>query len=257
MCEIHPCNYRGALTMIYADGSVLCACEMEFTGAACDVSCRANGDYNAVGRCRFTPGSPQVDRAWVQRLKLKYDEVLSNLAFNFKLSPCNAASGECECYPGWTGRLCDIPCPGCGQDSHGACTLSAPSERSWVASGNTGEYTYIETVCVCEEFWLGGNCTVPCPCARGGFARGACGIDPAALAAGAPDEELGTCNCEEGFTADDCTIPCPVCVYTNGDCVPPAGTEAGIGEQLNFIQIDPTLVGPGRNCPATSMARHI
>jgi len=65
---------------------------------------------------------------------------------------------------------------------------------------------------------------VPCPCARGGFARGACGIDPVALAAGAPDEQLGTCTCEEGFTADDCTIPCPVCVYSNGDCVPPAGT---------------------------------
>ena len=32
---------------------------------------------------RLTPGSPRVDRAWRQRLKLQYDKLLSNFAFNF------------------------------------------------------------------------------------------------------------------------------------------------------------------------------
>jgi hypothetical protein len=34
-----------------------------------------------VRRCRFTPGSPQVHRAWFQRLKLKYDEPPSTSTF--------------------------------------------------------------------------------------------------------------------------------------------------------------------------------
>ena len=35
-----------------------------------------------VGRCRLTPDSLRLDR---QRLKLKYDETLSNCAVNFNL----------------------------------------------------------------------------------------------------------------------------------------------------------------------------
>ena len=38
-----------------------------------------------VGRCRLTPGSMRFARAWFQRLKLKYDEQLSNFAFKFNL----------------------------------------------------------------------------------------------------------------------------------------------------------------------------
>ena len=38
-----------------------------------------------AGRCRLTPGGPQAERAWFQRLKLKYDEALSKIAFNLNL----------------------------------------------------------------------------------------------------------------------------------------------------------------------------
>jgi hypothetical protein len=33
----------------------------------------------------FTLGGPQVERAWFQRLTLRYDGLLSNFAFNFNL----------------------------------------------------------------------------------------------------------------------------------------------------------------------------
>jgi len=46
----------------------------------------------AVGRCSFTPASPQVHRAWFQRLNMKYDEQLSNFAFICKLCPFAAAA---------------------------------------------------------------------------------------------------------------------------------------------------------------------
>ena len=42
-----------------------------------------------VGRCMLTPGWTRVGRAWFQRLKLKYDEPLSNVAFSFNLRRYN------------------------------------------------------------------------------------------------------------------------------------------------------------------------
>ena len=44
---------------------------------------------NKVGRCRLTPGSPRVDRAWSQRLKLSCNELLSSFAFKFRLRRYN------------------------------------------------------------------------------------------------------------------------------------------------------------------------
>ena len=38
-----------------------------------------------VGRCRLGRVDTSVESTWLQRLKLEYDEPLSNFAFNFKL----------------------------------------------------------------------------------------------------------------------------------------------------------------------------
>jgi len=38
-----------------------------------------------VGPCKSKPYANRVESAWLQRLKLKYDELLSNFAFNFNL----------------------------------------------------------------------------------------------------------------------------------------------------------------------------
>jgi hypothetical protein len=39
----------------------------------------------SVGRCRLNPVEARVERDWSQRLKPKYDDQLSNFAFNFNL----------------------------------------------------------------------------------------------------------------------------------------------------------------------------
>ena len=52
-----------------------------------------------AGRCRLSPGSPRVDRAWFQRLKLKYDVPLSNFAFNFNLQPYAMAALNADFEP--------------------------------------------------------------------------------------------------------------------------------------------------------------
>ena len=69
-------------------------------------------DVPLVGRCSFTPASPRLDRAWIQRSKLKSDETLSNFAFDLKLRRYTsgelvapAVFGE-ECLAGGVLRTC-------------------------------------------------------------------------------------------------------------------------------------------------------
>jgi len=45
----------------------------------------------------LTPSRPRVDRVWFHRLKLKYDELLSSVAFNFnfrRLSRCSEVESK-------------------------------------------------------------------------------------------------------------------------------------------------------------------
>ena len=65
-------------------------------------------DYK-VRRCSFTPGSPQVDRAWFRRLKLKYDRTVLKFAFDSNLRRYDAA-----------GRI-----SGLGMNDVGRCKLIA------------------------------------------------------------------------------------------------------------------------------------
>jgi len=44
-----------------------------------------NGGMPSVGWCSLTPACRRVYRAWIQRLKLTYDEALANFAINFNL----------------------------------------------------------------------------------------------------------------------------------------------------------------------------
>jgi hypothetical protein len=46
-----------------------------------------DGETVMVGRCMLIPGCPhaRVDRAWFQRVKLKYDEPFSSVACTFDL----------------------------------------------------------------------------------------------------------------------------------------------------------------------------
>ena len=60
----------------------------------------------------LTPGCPRVDRAWCQRLKLKYDEPLSSFAFNFNLRhyvvDWEALERSSSEYPNWVREAFEI-----------------------------------------------------------------------------------------------------------------------------------------------------
>ena len=102
-----------------------------------------------------------------------------------------------------------------------------------VAAPDTQEYLLVDTVCSTVDDYMGANCTIPCPCAKGGFGKGTCAVDLVKLETGEyPDDELGVCICQDGYVGADCTIPCPACVSGQGTCRPPIGYEAGVGATL-------------------------
>ena len=122
----------------------------------------------------------------------------------------------------------------------GTCSLTDFSASTWQPA--TQEYLLIDTVCTCTDDYLGANCTIPCPCAKGGFGKGTCAVDLAKLELDEyPDEELGICLCQDGYVGSDCTIPCPACVADQGTCQPPIGYEDGVGQTL--VELSATFTG--------------
>mgnify|MGYP003971670567 FL=1 len=122
----------------------------------------------------------------------------------------------------------------------GTCSLTDFSASTWQPA--TQEYLLIDTVCTCTDDYLGANCTIPCPCAKGGFGKGTCAVDLAKLELDEyPDEELGICLCQDGYVGADCTIPCPACVADQGTCQPPIGYEDGVGTTL--VELGATFTG--------------
>ena len=61
---------------------------IRFNGIASDDGARK------VGRCRLTVSKPELKAPWYHRLKLEYDEPLSNFPFNFDLRRYTKAETE-------------------------------------------------------------------------------------------------------------------------------------------------------------------
>jgi hypothetical protein len=59
-------------------------------------------DFSALkaGRCRLNPVDARVESAGIKRLKLRYDEPLSNFAFNFSLRRYIKAAASSPPPPG-------------------------------------------------------------------------------------------------------------------------------------------------------------
>lgn len=59
-------------------------------------------------------------------------------------------AGVCECYPGWTGANCTIPCP---EGTYGNnCSQRCKCQNGGRCRANDG-------VCKCQPGWVGTHCT--------------------------------------------------------------------------------------------------
>ena len=208
-----------------------CVCDLGFEGDDCEL--HPCNDHGYLTFYVASTGHKECE------CDLEFSGPTCNVACNGR-GVYDSSTHACECDKGVAGRLCDVVCDTCDASARGECVLTDASEASW--NDATSSYDVVETQCLCEDFWMGDGCLIPCPCARGGFARGTCAVDANLLAAGlTADEFLGVCLCEPGWVGEDCTIACPACDAGNGDCVPPAGAEAGHGAAFNAIANDPQL----------------
>ena len=259
-CEIHPCNYRGFLAGIDADGVMTCACESAFGGNACEVACGGNGEYNEASEaCECFSG-------WTGRL------------CNIKCPGCDGAHGTCSlttlsestwlpntnsydiiettcvCEEWWMGGNCTIPCPCArGGFARGTCAVDAAK----LAAGDVPDDDL--GVCICQQGYVGKDCTVSCPpCAAGsgdcvpplGLEDGigetlnfilvdsTLGTDEVRAAAleAAYAKGVGMCECRleeqnflggSGFTGEDCSVACYPC--DQGRCSSDGTCECFLG----------------------------
>ncbi|XP_071826140.1 hyalin-like isoform X5 [Apostichopus japonicus] len=132
---------------------------------------------------------------------------------------CDPVNGECYCPPGYTGALCDSPCPTgkYGQDCSSTCECPNSCQP-------------VDGTCICEPGFTGQGCTDVCP--TGTFGQDCAGDCPICTNGGSCDTVTGLCICQQGFGGVNCNIVVAqlACNCTNGgtcdgngDCLCPEG----------------------------------
>ena len=76
------------------------------------------------------------------------------------------------------------------------------------------------TECICDEGWLGSQCTIFYTCPD--FAKG----EEAVREEGFPPIEVGYCKCFDGYVGENCDQSCPSCHELYGTCIPNGTTFA-------------------------------
>lgn len=221
-----------------------CVCDAHYAGERCEIHpCNYRGDLRTINNGQ---------EVW-EDTETGEPECICD--FGFEGTKCETAcsgrgafddaAGACVCDRGYAGAACERKCDGC-DGAHARCFEDA--------DGSLG--------CLCSDDYMGPNCTIPCPCAPAGFGFGTCATSNDTSLA---DVDRGVCVCEERMDAStnravpayagrDCSLPCPECVFGRGECVAPAGFEAGVGAALFAISSDATFASEAARLAAIASA---
>ncbi|CAG9335039.1 unnamed protein product [Blepharisma stoltei] len=196
----------------------ICNCESGWEGDDCSIDMRCNNDCNQRGfcehgvcKCYMGYGGPECEHTICPMnctiLSVRYElytdagyhtyKSREDIPLTLQGTPifevitsggfCNAKTERCECYPGYSGTMCDIqiPCPrNCSSSSHGTCQENG--------------------LCKCKTGWRGDDCSMK-PCINDCSGNGIC-------------TPKGECICNSGYTGPDCSDFCPNDCSGNGIC---------------------------------------
>ena len=196
------------------------ACRRDYYGARCEVLCKEGTADNAQGVLHeesggtynfFVSGRGMCLRdGTVQCKKGTAGPDCGIDCKACKYGNCDAMTGECNCFAGFAGELCDQECPGRCSGNNGVCRWD-------------GEFAY----CECAIKHTGADCSLDC-CARGN--RTTLGVTNGECAVG-----VGGCICDNGWAGDECDCHPDKTCGSRGTCLASGGCDCS----RNFV---------GRNC---------
>ncbi|TTF71933.1 Multiple epidermal growth factor-like domains protein 10 [Bagarius yarrelli] len=209
------CGNGGACNAV--DGQ--CTCDGTY-GMDCQERCdcsHADGCHPATGHCRCLAGwtgihcdSVCAEGRWGPNCSLP-----CNCYFGHRCSqtcpqcmqsngPCHHVTGQCDCFPGFKGALCNEVCPSgkFGKNCAWTCTCT-----------NNGTCNPIDGSCQCYPGWIGSDCSQRCPL---GFYGKDCSQSCQCQNGADCDHISGLCTCRRGFMGRHCEQRCPSGTYGFG-----------------------------------------
>lgn len=206
-------------TSMFQDGCTG-ACKQNYYGSRCDVLCKEGTEENAQGVLHRESGGTYNYFVSQRGMCLRDGSVQCNKGTAgpdcsidckaCKYGNCDAMTGECNCFAGYAGELCDKECPGRCSGNNGVCRWD-------------GEFAH----CECAIKHTGADCSLDC-CARGN--RTTLGVTNGECAVG-----VGGCICDEGWAGDECDCHPDKTCGSRGSCLASGACECS----RNFA---------GRNC---------
>lgn len=167
------------------ESSCSCSCEPEWTGQDCS-QCDDAFLCNSNGAC----------------------SVLQQTSANSFFGAAVGAGFSCTCDPFYYGEACDTYChPRITCEGYGSCSIDGKSceciegkvgndcfcdaQDCSLPNACSGNGMCTNSMCLCDDGYLGCNCNVECDASKDCSGNGSCNRD-------------GTCSCKEGFSGSNC-----------------------------------------------------
>ncbi|XP_052236237.1 uncharacterized protein LOC127848005 isoform X4 [Dreissena polymorpha] len=212
-------NCSGNATCSVSNDEVICVCPNGYNGTYCtDIDECENGKETCDQNCNNTIGGYNCEcqvgyflendnATCTECMNWTYGEMCSreckcNLT---NTETCNPTNGNCTCFKGWHGGLCN--------DDVNECT-STPNEcpTNSQCINLSGSFT-----CECDAGHLKNSSGLCQACPQGRFGKGCtstCLCDMAHTSVCNPVN--GSCTCDAGWTGPECKTDVDECVSANG-----------------------------------------